>query len=237
MHTTIIAEIGQNHNGDMGLAKRMISVTKECGADVAKFQLYDVDLIFNKDFEWYKEAKQAQLDHQQVIELKQECDRVGIEFLASIFDTTRLNWILELGIEKIKIASRSIYNKGLMAAAARSGKDMIISLGMYKGKKFPKIDTKGKVDFLYCIAKYPTPLKDLKFSKVDFLKYAGFSDHTIGIEASMVAMARGARIIEKHFTLDKNMHGPDHRCSMDPDELKKIAYFSKLAEEIISAKG
>ena len=233
----LIAEIGQNHNGDFLLAKKMIAVAKECGADIAKFQLYDVDSIFDKNFEWYKEAKESQLNYEQVKELKEECDKVGIEFSASVFDITRLSWVLGLGIKRIKIASRSILNKELIDEAARSGKDMIVSLGMYKGRDFPEIKTSGKVDFLYCIAKYPTQLEDLDFLKINFSKYAGFSDHTIGVEASITAMARGARIIEKHFTLDKNMHGPDHKCSMDSSELKIIAHFSKLIEKMITAKG
>lgn len=229
----IIAEIGQNYNGDMALAKKMIAVSKECGADIAKFQLYDVDSIFNKDFKWYKEAKKAQLSLGQAKQLKSECDRVGIEFLASVFDIERLNWILKLGVKKIKIASRSIYNQQLIKAAAKSGKDMIVSLGMYKEKGFPEILTKGEVDFLYCIAKYPASLEDIDFSKVDFKKYSGFSDHTIGIVASVVAMSRGARIIEKHFTLDKNMHGPDHKCSMDHGELRQLVAYRKSIEKII----
>jgi len=232
----LIAEIGQNHNGDIKVAKKMITVAKECGADIVKFQLYDVDSIFDKDFKWYKEAKQAQLNFEQVKELKEECDRVGIEFLASVFDIERLNWTLEIGMDKLKIASRSVCNKELLEATAKSGKDMIVSLGMYKGKRFPKINTQRKVDFLYCVSKYPTRFEDLDFSKIDFTKYAGFSDHTIGIEASVVAMARGARIIEKHFTLDKNMHGPDHKCSMDPSELKQLAAYSKWIEKMLERK-
>lgn len=229
----LIAEIGQNHNGDMKLAKKMVSIIKKNGANVAKFQLYDVDSIFNKDFKWYKEAKEAQLDFDQVKDLKKECDRVNIEFMASVFDTERLDWILELGLERIKIASRSIGNQKLINAAAKSGKDLIVSLGMYKGKRFPSIRTKGKVDFLYCVAKYPTKYEELNFSKVDFEKYAGFSDHTIGIQASVVAMARGAQIIEKHFTLDKKMHGPDHKCSMDPGELRQLSDYACLIEKMI----
>lgn len=229
----LIAEIGQNHNGDMSLAKKIIISAKACGANIAKFQLYDADSIFNKDFKWYKEAKKAQLDFSQAKELKRECDKIGIEFMTSVFDLERLNWIIRLGVKRIKIASRSIYNKKLINSACETGLDMIVSLGMYKGHGFPKIKTKGKVEFLYCVAKYPASFKDLHFSKVNFSKYAGFSDHTIGIEASVVAMSRGARIIEKHFTLDKNMHGPDHECSMDPNELRQLAYYAKLIGKML----
>jgi len=233
----LIAEIGQNHNGDMALAKRMIASAKECGAGMAKFQLYDVDSIFKKDFEWYREAKEAQLGFDQVKELKEECDRIGIEFGASVFDTERLGWIVKLKVRRIKIASRSIYNRELIASAAATSKDMIVSLGMYQGKRFPTIKTKGKVDFLYCVAKYPTKPEDLAFERVNFNKYSGFSDHTIGIEASVTAMARGARIIEKHFTLNKAMHGPDHKGSMTPDELKELVRYSRILEAMLYSKG
>jgi len=223
----IIAEIGQNHNGDMEIAKKLIRVAKEGGADIAKFQLYDVDTIFPPSFEWYKEGKEAQLTKEQVLELADWCGKVGIEFMASVFDAERVGWCQEIGVKRYKIASRSIYDKQLIDAVARTGKDIIASLGMYQEREFPQIDTSGKVVFLYCVAKYPTLPEDLKFLEVDFNKYSGFSDHTMGIQAALVAMARGARIIEKHFTLDKKMHGPDHAGSMEPRELRQIVEFSR----------
>ncbi len=223
----IIAEIGQNHNGEMEIARKLISAAKEGGADVAKLQLYDVDAIFPPSFEWYKEAKEAQLTQEQVVELADWCQKVGIEFMASAFDPERVAWCQKIGIKRYKIASRSIYDKQLIAAIAKTGKDIIASLGMYQGKEFPEIKTSGKVDFLYCVAKYPALPQDLNFLAVDFNQYSGFSDHTIGIEAALVAMARGARIIEKHFTLDKQMHGPDHAGSMEPQELRQLVEFSR----------
>jgi sialic acid synthase SpsE len=96
---------------------------------------------------------------------------------------------------------------------------------MWSGLEFPQVSASGGVDFLYCISKYPTPLSDLKLGQVDFTRYAGFSDHTIGVEAAMAALARGARIIEKHFTLDKSMYGPDHAGSMTPGELATLSRF------------
>ena len=229
----IIAEIGQNHNGDMKIAKELISVAKERGADIAKFQLYDVDSIFPPTFEWYKEAKEAQLTKEQVVELAGWCQKFGIEFMSSVFDTERVEWCQGIGMKRYKIASRSIYDKELISAITKTGKDIIASLGMYKEKEFPQIKTTGKVDFLYCVAKYPTAPEELNFLKVDFDKYSGFSDHTIGIEAALVAMARGARIIEKHFTLDKKMHGPDHCVSMEPEGLSQIVEFSRKFEAIL----
>lgn len=230
---TIIAEIGQNHNGDMRLAKELIRSAKENGADIAKFQLFDTDYIFKPEFEWYKEAKQAELTKEQLKELFKECQKVGIEFLASVFDPERVRWTEEIGMKRYKIASRSIYDQELLKAVAKTGKDMIISLGMYKGKEFPKIKTKGRVFFLYCVAKYPTHYQDLDFPNVDFNKYSGFSDHTLGIEAALVAMARGAKIIEKHLTLDKNMPGPDHKSSMEPKELRELVNYARKFEKIL----
>ena len=229
----IIAEIGQNHNGNIEIAKKLINAAKEGGANIAKFQLYDVDSIFLPTFKWYKEAKEAQLTKEQVVELSDWCERVGIEFMASVFDPGRVEWCEEIGMKRYKIASRSIYDKQLINAIAKTGKDIIASLGMYRETGFPQIDTSGKVDFLYCVAKYPTLPEDLNFLEVDFSKYSGFSDHTIGIEAALVAMARGAKIIEKHFTLDKKMHGPDHAVSMEPDELRQMVDFSKRFERIL----
>ena len=229
----IIAEIGQNHNGDMELAKKLVVSAKENGADIAKFQLYDVDAIFPSTFEWYREAKEAELAKGQVVELATWCQEVGIEFMASVFDTERVEWCEEIGMKRYKIASRSIYDKKLIRAVAGTGKDMIVSLGMYRGRGFPRIEARGRVDFLYCVAKYPTSAEDLDFRRIDFDKYSGFSDHTVGTEAALVAMARGARIIEKHFTLDKKMHGPDHAGSMEPQELRQIVDFSKKVERIL----
>ncbi len=229
----IIAEIGQNHNGDMNIAKKLILSAKEKGADIAKFQLYDVDRIFTPDFEWYKEGKDAQLNKEQVFHLADECNKVGIEFMASVFDLERVGWTEEIGMSRYKIASRSIYDRELIDAIASTGKDMIVALGMWEEDGFPVIETSGKVDFLYCVAKYPTMPEDLNFLKIDFNKYSGFSDHTIGVESSIVAMSRGAKIIEKHFTLDKTMHGPDHSGSMEPNELGQLAGYAKKIEKIL----
>lgn len=232
----IIAEIGQNHNGDMEIAKKLIHLAKEKGADIAKFQLYDVDKIFSPNFEWYKEGKEAQLSKKQVFHLADECKKVGIEFLASVFDLERFGWTEKLGMSRYKIASRSIYDTELIDAIASTGKDMIVSLGMWEREEFPVIKTSGSVDFLYCVAKYPTTPEDLDFLNVDFNMYSGFSDHTIGSEASIVAMSRGAKIIEKHFTLDKAMYGPDHSGSMDPDELWQLVEYAKKIEVILNKK-
>ncbi len=224
----IIAEIGQNHNGDMDLAVKMIKSAKECGADVVKFQLYDARKLFPKvNNPWLRYNCKTELSRDQVRYLAKTCKDIGIEFLASAFDAERVKWLEGIGVRRHKIASRSIKDKKLIASLCRTKKPLLVSLGMWDGGGFPPIPSEGEVRFLYCISKYPARLSDLGIKKVDFTKYAGFSDHTIGISAAMAALARGARIIEKHFTLDKNMYGPDHKGSMVPDELKVLNRFRK----------
>lgn len=230
----IIAEIGQNHNGDMDLAKRLIAEAKQAGADVAKFQLYNARALFPKEGnEWFDYNCKTELNRDQVKMLADECDRVGIEFMSSVFDIERIAWLEEVGMKRYKIASRSIHDRALIEATAATGKPLIASLGMWDEAEFPKITAKGGVHYLYCISKYPTPPSDLHLASVDFKKYAGFSDHTIGVDASLAAMARGARILEKHFTLDKSMYGPDHTGSATPNELKTVSTFRDSLKQIL----
>lgn len=222
----IIAEIGQNHNGDMDLACELIRKAKENGADVAKFQLYDAKTLFPKEGNpWFEYNCKTELSRQQLELLANECERVGIEFMSSVFDVERVQWLEELGVKRYKIASRSVYDDALIRAVTATGKPVIISLGMWNQPVFPKIVAQGALQYLYCISRYPTELRDLNLSKVDFSQYAGFSDHTIGITAGIAAMALGAKIVEKHFTLDQTMYGPDHAGSMIPSELKQLSVF------------
>ncbi len=224
----IIAEIGQNHNGDMGLAVEMIHAAKEYGADVAKFQLYDAKKLFPKENNpWFDYNCKTELSRENVNLLAEECNRTGIEFMASVFDVDRIEWLEHVGVKRHKIASRSIFDESLVMRLALTGKPLLVSLGIWEEDQFPAILSSGGVEFLYCISKYPTPLEDVRLSQVDFTKYSGFSDHTIGIAASLAALARGARIIEKHFTLDKTMYGPDHVCSITPEEVVEMDKFRK----------
>ena len=226
----IIAEIGQNHNGDMTLARELIHAAKENGADTAKFQVYEARALFPKEGNpWYDYNCKTELSRDQVLALAQECAEVGIEFMASVFDVERVAWLEEAGVRRYKIASRSIKEKDLIAAVAATGKPVLASLGMWDGPGFPALDVPGGAGFLYCLAKYPAPLKELRLGSVDFGRYAGFSDHSVGIAAALAACALGAGILEKHFTLDKSMYGPDHEGSMTPAELGQI---SRLAREI-----
>jgi sialic acid synthase SpsE len=230
----IIAEIGQNHNGDMQLARRLIVEAKAAGASVAKFQVYDARSLFPKEGnEWFDYNCRTELSRADVEMLAAECERAGLEFMASVFDVERVAWLKAVDMRRYKIASRSVRDVALIEAVAGTGKRLVVSLGMWDEPDFPKIEASGGVDYLYCISKYPTPLSDLHLGDVDFSSYAGFSDHTIGIEAAMTALALGAGIIEKHFTLDKTMHGPDHAGSMTPDELAELCRFRDALARIL----
>lgn len=227
MKTEIIAEIGQNHNGDLDLAEELIRAAKNSGADVAKFQVYDAKEIFppRSQNPWFDYNCKTELGKEDVFRLAEFCAKVNIEFMASVFDVERIAWLEEVGVKRYKIASRSVSDKELIAGVAATGKRMIVSLGMWEGPGFPKISADGGVDFLYCVSKYPAPLAEFGLSGVDFNKYSGFSDHSIGTTAACASFVLGSRILEKHLTLDKSAFGPDHACSMTPMELAFIHAF------------
>lgn len=230
----IIAEIGQNHNGDMDIAVELIRAAKKNGADVVKFQVYDAKKIFPKEnYEWYEYNCRTELSRAQVELLAKECKEIGIEFIASVFDVERISWLEEIGVKRYKIASRSIFDKPLVDAIAKTKKPLIVSLGYWNSDEFPQINTMAKVDYLYCVPQYPAPLSELKLGSVNFTRYSGFSDHTLGITAAIVALSRGAKIIEKHFTIDRKMYGPDHICSMTPEELNLIHNFRLELKECL----
>ncbi len=230
----IIAEIGQNHNGELSLALELIHAARENGADVAKFQLYDARELFPEECNpWFEYNCKTEIDPDRLLLLAEECRKAGIEFFASVFDVERVGWLEEIGVKRYKIASRSIHDAELLRAVAETGKPIIASLGMWHGKDFPKIGDTSPIDYLYCVSQYPAPLSELKLASVDFTRYAGFSDHSMGVTAALVAFSRGARILEKHFTLDKSMHGPDHKGSMTPGELKELSEYRVEIEQCL----
>ncbi|MBU1040847.1 MAG: N-acetylneuraminate synthase family protein [Proteobacteria bacterium] len=221
----IIAEIGQNHNGDMALARELIVAAQENGADVVKFQVYDARSLFPRENNpWYDYNVSTELSMDDVDSLASFCNDRGVEFLASVFDETRVDWLEAVGVKRYKVASRSIHDGKLIERIILTGKPVIVSLGMLDVGSFPVINH-APVDFLYCVSKYPASLDQLKLSSIDFSRYSGFSDHTVGISAAVYALASGAKIIEKHFTLDKSLYGPDHSCSMGSEELKMLSTF------------
>ena len=237
---TIIAEMGINHNGDMELAKNMITIAKKVGATAIKTQLYEVDKLFpDKQIiaggrDWYEEVKKTELTYEQVAWLAAYAKTIGIEFLASAFDTERVAWLEEIEVRRHKVGSRANKDKELIDAMAETGKPIIISTNYPIDFYYPKNASLGNLFVLYCIPHYPTNLSELKFKDVDFnYHYDGFSDHTIGIEASLVAIVRGAKIIEKHFCLKRDDSNPDMVCSIEPDELKQLVNFARKVEEAL----
>jgi sialic acid synthase SpsE len=228
----IVAEIGINHNGDIPLAGRMIEMAKQAGADVAKFQIYNPERILDKNSPvlapWWNVILQTELNQRDVGYLKEKCDRVGIEFLASVFHPDKIHWTEDVGMKRYKIASLSIYDAELAKAIVKTGKPVIISYGMVENGRTPAITLAKQVDTklieLYCVSEYPTPIEHVKFNGCfgDNGWYDGFSDHTIGITASVLAMSLGAKMIEKHVTTDRNSPGPDHSSSITFDELTQL---------------
>ena len=228
-HPEIIAEIGVNFLGSIDLAKYMIRQAKYCGCSTAKFQLYSVDALFPdkkimaQGRNWYSEVKRCELSREQVTELATYCDGVGIEFLCSAFDLERLSWLEELHVRRHKIASLMNKNVDYLKAVCQTGKPILISCMPGDYIPFPS----SLYSYLYCVPHYPTKLRELHFSQISFpYKYIGFSDHTVGIEAAMVAFAKGAQLVEKHFTLAHDLLGPDHICSATPEEMRRLVGFA-----------
>ena len=232
----IIAEIGINHNGSLNLAHELIRQARIAGADIAKFQFYDPYKIFGPDgsypnAEALTQALTVQFGFDEAKQLKAWCDQEGIEFMASVFDQERFGWMESLGVTRHKIASRSVEETALCQRILATGGETFISLGFWRGTGVPY--TAANARYLYCVPKYPTPYEEVRMpSSFAASVYQGFSDHTIGIEASLVAVGRGARIIEKHFTLNKGLPGPDHICSATPAELAELSRLSRLMEKL-----
>jgi N-acetylneuraminate synthase/N,N'-diacetyllegionaminate synthase len=226
----LIAEVGHNGNGNMRLNHLMIDEAKSCGADIVKFQLYDTDKIKKPWQSRYLELKFAELTYEDCKELKDHCDRIGIEFMASAFDAEKVKWLEKLGVKRHKLASRSINDKEVIKAMEKTGKPIIASLGYWDKKELPKIKN---AEFLFCISEYPTYFTNETFP-TKFDKYAGFSDHSIGCYWAREAIKRGATIIEKHFTLSHELPGFNQKGSMEPWEMKELKTYIKQAERGIT---
>ncbi len=217
MKPMIIAEAGHNGNGSMKVNKALIEEAKECGASAIKFQLYDVLKIKHFYQSRYAELWAAQLEREDILELKNYADRVGIEFMASAFDPERVQWLEEIWVKRHKLASRSIFDKELIEAMEKTGKPIIVSLGHWREKEFPRIKN----------AKFFADYPALPGLPDDFERYDGLSDNTIGMETCVEAVKRGAKIIEKHFTLDKHLPGYNQAGSADPTDFKDFCKFVK----------
>lgn len=220
----VVLEAGHNHGGNIRLAKLMIEEAKKCGADIVKFQLYDTDTIKKPWQSRYFELKFSEVNKEELKELKRHADKVGIEFMASAFDPERVGWLEEIGVRRHKIASRSIYDQELIKAMEKTGKPLIASLGAWKEKSLPKIKN---AQFLYCVSEYPAYIQQLP----SFEKYDGFSDHSVGCYWAREAVKRGAKIIEKHFTLSNDLPGHDQKGSANPQEMKDLIVYIRQHEK------
>jgi len=235
MKYTIIAECGINHQGDVNYARKSIEVAKEIGCDIWKTQLYNPEALFPdhkvmvEGRNWYPEVRKTNLSFDQVVMLKKHCDEVGIEFMASAFDYERLQGLEDVGVKRHKIASKMNKDVPFICKVLETGKEVLFST--HDTNISQNIDF-GKISFLYCVSKYPTNLSDLDFMYWRDDCWEGFSDHTIGIEASIYAMAQGAEIIEKHFKLSESDIGPDMIISSTPDQMSSLVKFARAFEEI-----
>jgi sialic acid synthase SpsE len=217
----LIAEIGHNWNGDVGLAKHLIEDAYVCGANIVKFQLYDVDKIKHPADQNYGELKRSQLTKDHMFEFYEHAKKYKIEFLVSIFDEERLKWTDEIELQRYKIASRTIFDDYLIRDILSRGKQTIISLGAWDKEGFPPYDA----DYLFCRSRRDILMHGMP-ELPDFTVggYAGISDHCIGLDYMIQALDKGAWIFEKHLTRDKNSPGWDQPSSMTPGELAQFSY-------------
>jgi len=245
--TIIIAEAGVNHNGSLEIAKKLIAAAKECGADAVKFQTFKAEKLVSKKAEkaeyqkqttdagesQFEMIKKLELDFNAHKELIKYCREKQIQFLSSPFDKDSIDLLDELGLDTLKIPSCEIINLPYLRKIGKFNKKVILSTGMADlGEIEDALDIliesgtdKENITVLHCNTEYPTPFEDVNLKAMLTIKNAfnikvGYSDHTKGIEVPIAAVALGAEVIEKHFTLDRNMEGPDHKASLEPAELK-----------------
>lgn len=247
--TLIIAEAGVNHNGSIDLAKRLIDAAVDAGVDYVKFQTFKAENLVSKsakkaayqventgiDNSQYEMIKKLELDEEKHSILIDYCHQKGIKFLSTAFDDESVDLLENLGVDLFKIPSGEITNKPFLEKIASKKKPIILSTGMAKiGEVENALDVlfghgikRDKITVLHCNTEYPTPMRDVNLRAMNtiadtFKVDVGYSDHTLGIEVPIAAVARGAICIEKHFTLDRNLEGPDHRASLEPQELKDM---------------
>lgn len=231
--TFIIAEIGTNHNGDFKLAMRMIKEAAEVGADAVKLQIVESDASYLKGSASYDIFSRVSLTFEELKKLKAEARKRKIIFFATPGDIPSLKLLLRLKSSAIKISSGCMTNTPLLKEAARTGLPIIISTGMAYMKEvqtaISTLKESGAKDIviLHCVSSYPSRYEELNLKTLETLKREfkypiGYSDHTKGALASFVAVLMGASVIEKHFTLDKRLKGPDHHFSADPAELREL---------------
>jgi sialic acid synthase SpsE len=225
----IIAEIGQNFCGDMQIAKELIIEASVCGADLAKFQLYDTDKIYAPDSPFKSQAKEAELTYDQAYKLFYYGKGCGIEVFFSVFDVERVKWCENIGVKRYKVAHSKRCDTDILKAISATGKEVFISYS----SPLPAGELNGRRIPLYCVPSYPTTHNQLDFSAIAKDGWAkGFSDHTIGLDAAKVAIVVGAAVIEKHFCARHNF-GVDAPWSMTPEELRELKGWETMQKRLL----
>lgn len=247
--TLIIAEAGVNHNGDINLAKKLIDVAVSAGADLVKFQTFKADQLVTQTIDQakyqaantgtgetqYQMLKRLELSEAQHRELINYCNVRGIGFFSTAFDIESLEFLISLDQKIFKIPSGEITNYPYLVSIGKLGSQVIMSTGMATLSEIEAAigvleeagTPRSKLTVLHCTTAYPTPIEEVNLKAMKtigslFGVEVGYSDHTLGIEVSVAAVALGATTIEKHFTLNRNLPGPDHKASLEPDELKQL---------------
>lgn len=262
----IIAEAGVNHNGSLSLAKELINVAAVAGADYVKFQTFKAENLVSKsatkadyqtrnmpseaDLSQFTMLKKLELSYEDHLELIKHCKERSIKFLSTAFDLDSIASLRELGTTLWKIPSGEITNLPYLRAIGRLNQDVILSTGMSTmeevGKAIGVIVKAGtdreRISILHCTTEYPTPYPDVNLKAIGEMSArlkipVGYSDHTMGIEVAIAAVAMGAVIIEKHFTVDKAMDGPDHKASIEPSKLKEMINAIRNVELAIGGSG
>lgn len=254
----VIAEAGVNHNGDVRIAKKLVDEAKRCGADIIKFQTFNPRKLASKHAilaEYQKEnlgVEESQeemlskltLKEKEYVELAEYCKEIGIKFLSTPFELDSIHFLDNLQ-DIWKIPSGEITNYPYLVEIAKYGKEIILSTGMSTLEEVNEAlevliaNGAGKITVLHCTTNYPTPMNDVNLKAMITLQNhcdcrVGYSDHTKGIEVPIAAVAIGAEVIEKHFTLDRNMEGPDHKASLEPEEFASMV---KAIRNIEDAMG
>lgn len=260
MKTLIIAEAGVNHNGNLALAKELVAAAAAAGADIVKFQSFitgkNISFYAPKaqyqtattgagesQFEMVRKLELSRADHVALID---ECRRHGIRFLSTAFDVESFDLLVELGLDLVKIPSGELTNLPLLRHLGSTGRPVLLSTGMATlGEIEAALEVivqagtpRELVTILHCSTEYPTPMVDVNLRAMCSLKNAfalevGYSDHTVGIEVPIAAVALGATVIEKHFTMDRSLPGPDHQASLEPQEMKAMVAAIRNIEQAL----
>jgi N,N'-diacetyllegionaminate synthase len=262
--TLIIAEAGVNHNGDMELAKKLIDAAAEAKVDYVKFQTFKADKLVTKTAKRaaYQDKNTADGDSQyemlKKLELSDEdhellfayCKEKNVRFLSTGFDLDSIDYLYSLGVRLAKVPSGEITNLPYLEKVAKTFPDIILSTGMADIQEVHDAynalinagANKERITILHCNTEYPTPMEDVNLKAMLHIQKelnvpVGYSDHTLGIEVPIAAVSLSAKVIEKHFTLDRKMQGPDHRASLEPQELIDMVKSIRNIEKALSGSG